>query len=62
MGQMSDLILKHGAKVAGQWSMLGILDAMPFDKGEMLTGMEMIRTGMIGGKHRKRCAHPRAYD
>lgn len=48
VGQMSDLILKHGAKVAGQWSMLGILDAMPFDEDEMLTGMEMIRTGMTG--------------
>ena len=42
----SDLLLKHGAKVAGQWSMLGILDALPFEAGEMMTTMEMIRTGM----------------
>lgn len=43
----SDLVLKHGAKVAGQWSMLGILDAMPFDESELMTGMEMLRTGML---------------
>lgn len=48
VGQLSDLILKHGAKVAGRWSMLGILDALPFDESEMLSGMEMIRTGMTG--------------
>ena len=48
VGHMPDLILKHGAKIAGQWSMLGILDALPFETDEMLSPMEMIRTGMTG--------------
>lgn len=46
VGAMPDLVLKHGAKVAGQWSMLGILDALPFEEDQMLSGMEIIRTGM----------------
>ena len=25
----SDLLLKHGVRIAGEWSMLGILDALP---------------------------------
>lgn len=44
---VSDLVLKHGAKVAGQWSMLGILDALPWETDEMMTPLEMIRTGMM---------------
>lgn len=43
---MPELILKHGQKVAGQWSILGILDALPFEQSEMLTPMEMVRVGM----------------
>lgn len=46
VGLMSDLVLKHGAKIAGQWSMLGILDAYPFREDEMMTGIEMVRAGM----------------
>jgi len=43
---MPELILKHGQKVAGQWSILGILDALPFEQGEMLTPLEQVRVGM----------------
>jgi len=47
---MADLVLKHGPKIAGQWSMVGILDAYPFDATQMeqhlMTGMEMARVGM----------------
>lgn len=43
---MGDLVLKHGPKIAGEWSLLGILDAYPFEADEMMTNMEMIRTGM----------------
>lgn len=47
VGLMSDLVLKHGAKIAGEWAMVGILDALPYDEGdEGLTPMEMIRAGM----------------
>ena len=39
-------------KVAGQWNMVGILDAYPFaeDQAEsqLMTGMEMVRVGMLG--------------
>jgi hypothetical protein len=44
---MADLVLKHGPKVAGEWSLLGILDALPFRTEEAMTEMEIIRTGMI---------------
>ncbi|MHA3840002.1 hypothetical protein ACX0GZ_02100 [Sphingomonas aestuarii] len=30
VGSVQDLILKHGARVAGDWSMVGIYDARPF--------------------------------
>ena len=43
---MSELILKHGQKVAGQWSMLGILDALPWEQAEMMNPLEMVRVGM----------------
>lgn len=46
VGFMSDLVLKHGAKIAGQWSMLGILDALPYDGEQDMTALEMIRAGM----------------
>ena len=45
---MSELILKHGQKVAGDWSMVGILDALPFEQGELLSPLEMIQVGLIG--------------
>jgi hypothetical protein len=41
-----DLVLKHGNKVAGEWTAVGILDALPFETDEMMTGIEMVRTGM----------------
>lgn len=46
VGSMADLVLKHGPKVAGTWSMLGILDAKPYEQAEQLTPLEMIYTGM----------------
>lgn len=48
VGSISDLVLKHGAKIAGQWNMLGIIDALPFEVNEMLSAWEMIQTGMTG--------------
>jgi hypothetical protein len=45
-GKIADLTLKHGPKIAGEWTMLGILDGLPFATGDLLTTMEMIRTGM----------------
>lgn len=43
---MGDLVLQHGPKIAGEWSLLGILDARPFEIEEQMTPMEMVRTGM----------------
>lgn len=34
-GSASDLLLKHGAKIAGTWSILGILDAKPDNGASM---------------------------
>lgn len=48
VGSISDLVLKHGAKIAGQWNMLGIIDALPFEVNEMLSAWEMIQVGMTG--------------
>lgn len=31
VGRASDLMLKHGVLIAGEWSMVGVLDAFPFD-------------------------------
>jgi hypothetical protein len=31
VGRASDLMLKHGALLGGQWHMLGVLDAFPYD-------------------------------
>lgn len=52
VGNVSDLVLKHGAKVAGRWNMVGILDAKPWeeredgDYDEILSFMEQLRLGM----------------
>lgn len=43
---MADLVLKHGSKIAGEWSLLGILDAYPYSETEAMTPMEIVRTGM----------------
>jgi len=43
---MADLVLKHGPKIAGEWSLLGILDAYPYSSEEAMTEMEIVRTGM----------------
>ena len=32
VGTVEDIVLKHGAKVAGGWSMIGILDARPWEQ------------------------------
>ena len=45
---MTELILKHGPKIAGQWSMVGILDALPWEENAEMTAMEMVRIGMLG--------------
>ena len=34
VGTVEDIMLKHGAKVAGGWSMIGILDARPWEQRE----------------------------
>ena len=31
VGKSGDLILKHGTLIGGEWSMLGVLDAFPYD-------------------------------
>lgn len=46
ISDMSDLVLMHGAKVAGTWNMLGILDALPYEPNQALTPVEMVRSGM----------------
>lgn len=48
VGTMSDLVLKHGNKLAGDWAMLGILDGKPFDHDNILTADDMLRAGLIG--------------
>jgi len=45
-GSFADLALKHGAKIAGEWSALGILDGLPFEVGELMTPLEQLRVGM----------------
>ena len=53
VGSMADLALKHGAKVAGRWSVVGILDAKPFqerdddDYDDILSALEQVRIGMF---------------
>lgn len=37
---LSELVLKHGAKIAGQWAMLGILDARPNEPDNQLSPIE----------------------
>jgi hypothetical protein len=46
VSQMGDLVLKHGPKVAGEWSLLGILDALPYESGEGMTALEQVLVGM----------------
>ena len=51
-GSIEDLMLKHGAKVAGTWAMVGILDGRPFverddeDYDDIVNVDEQIRIGM----------------
>lgn len=54
-GTVGDLTLKHGSKIAGSWSVVGILDARPFemheddadhDYDDILSGMDRVRIGM----------------
>lgn len=45
---ISELILKHGPKIAGEWSAVGILDALPWEEGAEMTALEMIKIGMMG--------------
>lgn len=40
VGKSSDILLKHGASVAGEWTMLGILDAVP-DEHEMVGDIDV---------------------
>ncbi len=55
VGTVEDLTLKHGAKIAGSWAMVGVLDARPFeasddvdhDYDEILSFDEQVRLGMI---------------
>lgn len=45
VGRSSDLILKHGALVGGEWHMLGVLNAYPYDpsyRNEFGRGMQEI--------------------
>lgn len=52
-GSVEDLMLKHGAKVAGSWAMVGILDARPFeerddeDYDEIVGFEDRLRIGML---------------
>lgn len=45
-GSFADLALKHGAKIAGEWSALGILDGMPFETEQLISPLEQVRVGM----------------
>ena len=55
VGGFGDLTLKHGAKIAGVWSMVGILDAKPFaasddphhDYDDILGYVEQVRVGAM---------------
>jgi len=46
---LPDLALKHGAKIAGEWSMLGILDARPDDASAGLTIEERLNLNLMVG-------------
>lgn len=45
---ISELMLKHGSKIAGTWNMVGILDALPFEEHSLMNPLEMLRVGMMG--------------
>jgi len=47
VGPISDLVLKHGAKLAGEWSMIGIMDGRPYDTESVMTVEERIGVGML---------------
>lgn len=53
VGTVGDLVLKHGSKVPGSWSVVGILDAVPFeqrddeDYDDILSFFERLRIGMM---------------
>jgi hypothetical protein len=49
VGSVQDLILKHGAKVAGEWSMVGVYDARPFsdDDHGLLEAEDYISIGAL---------------
>jgi hypothetical protein len=43
VGSASDIVLKHGAAISGEWSIIGILDAYPYQEGgEVLHGQPMV--------------------
>lgn len=46
VGSTSDLMLKHGNKIAGEWSMLGVLDALPDAEGTELDAVDKLLLGI----------------
>lgn len=38
VGRASDIILKYGSMLSGEWSVLGVLDALPYDPDHRLEG------------------------
>jgi hypothetical protein len=43
VGSASDIVLKHGPSIAGEWSIVGILDAYPYQHGgEVVDGQPMV--------------------
>jgi hypothetical protein len=50
VGTVSDLILKHGDRVAGEWSMVGVLDARPVSEDDnwgVLSAYDKMRLGYM---------------
>ncbi len=46
VGLASDLVLKHGNKIAGKWSMLGVLDATPDEQHADLDEVDKVLLGL----------------
>lgn len=46
IGSAADLVLKHGSKIAGEWSMLGVLDALPDEGGDNLDALDRFALGV----------------
>lgn len=46
VGSAADLLLKHGSKIAGEWSMLGVLDAAPDEGSEGLDAVDKFLLGV----------------